>query len=136
MRVGELVDAMALPQSTMSHQLKRLQTRRLIRRRRSRRDNRSVAVMLTPAGEEIARACEHYSVAVQRRVIESFSTEQIDQLTKLLNSLFDVLEVSHFSPRQAVPEPLLVRATSRHRRKQGRTAQGKRAPAATLVSDF
>ncbi|MCC6778971.1 MAG: MarR family transcriptional regulator, partial [Hyphomicrobiales bacterium] len=40
MRIGELVEAMALPQSTMSHQIKQLQARKLIRRRRSRKDNR------------------------------------------------------------------------------------------------
>ena len=94
MRVGELVQEMALPQSTISHQLKQLQTRKLIRRRRSRKDNRSVVVTLTLAGEEIARDCEQYSIYVQRCLIDSFSKEEMAQLTALLNSAFNVLEVN------------------------------------------
>lgn len=101
MRVGELVQEMALPQSTISHQLKQLQTRKLIRRRRSRKDNRSVVVTLTLAGEEIARDCEQYSIYVQRCLIDSFSKEEMAQLTALLNRAFNVLEVTRFSPEQA-----------------------------------
>jgi MarR family transcriptional regulator, organic hydroperoxide resistance regulator len=98
MRIGQLVDAMALPQSTMSHQLKQLQARRLIRRRRSRKDNRAVTVTMTPAGEEIARDCERYSVHVQRGLLQNFTAKQIDELTSLLNAVFDFLDVSRFSP--------------------------------------
>lgn len=104
MRVGDLVEAMALPQSTMSHQLKQLQVRRLIRRRRSRRDNRSVVVTLTPAGEEIARACERYSTAVQSRIIESFTASETDQLIGLLQTLFGILDVASFSPDQSAAD--------------------------------
>ena len=125
MRVGDLVEAMALPQSTMSHQLKQLQIRRLIRRRRSRRDNRSVVVTLTPAGEEIARACERYSTAVQSRIIESFTASEMDQFIGLLQALFDILDVASFSPDQSAadaPPPSkgtrpVRRAPSRVRRK-------------------
>jgi DNA-binding MarR family transcriptional regulator len=100
-RVGELVEAMALPQSTISHQLKRLKARKFIRRRRARKDNRSVEVTLTPAGEAVARACELYSVYVQRGLIESFSASQIDKLSSLLEELFDMLDVSRFSPEDS-----------------------------------
>ncbi len=101
MRVGELVEAMALPQSTMSHQLKRLKARKFIRRRRVRKDNRSVEVTLTPGGEAVAKACELYSVHVQRRLIDSFSAGRIDKLSSLLEELFEMLEVSHFSPEDS-----------------------------------
>jgi DNA-binding MarR family transcriptional regulator len=120
MRVGELVDAMALPQSTISHQLKQLQARKLIRRRRSRRDSRAVAVMLTPAGEELARASERYSIAVQRCLIDSFSRKEMEQLTTLLNEAFDVLEVSRFSPEHpnsnAMSRPKSLKKASRRKR--------------------
>ena len=102
MRVGELVEAMALPQSTISHQLMRLQARKLIRRRRSRKDNRSVAIMLTPAGEEIARESECFSLYVQRRINEHFSPQQMDQLDAMLNTVFELLEVSGFNPEDAL----------------------------------
>jgi DNA-binding MarR family transcriptional regulator len=56
LRVGELVDEMVLPQSTISHQLQRLEKRKLLRRRRARDDNRAVAVSLTPKGLEVSGA--------------------------------------------------------------------------------
>ena len=102
MRVGELVDAMALPQSTMSHQLKQLQARRLIRRRRSRKDNRAVSVMMTPAGEEIARNCERYSVHVQRKLLRHFTAKKMDELTSQLEAVFEFLDVSRFSPEEVM----------------------------------
>lgn len=101
MRVGELVEAMALPQSTISHQLKRLKARKFIRRRRVRRDNRSIEVTLTPAGEAVAQACELYSAHVQQRLIESLSAARIDELTALLDELFDALDVARFSPEDS-----------------------------------
>lgn len=104
MKVGELVEAMALPQSTISHQLMRLQSRRLIRRRRSRKDNRSVVIMLTPAGEEIARDSEVFSLYVQRRINKHFSGQQMTRLTAMLNEVFDLLEVSQFNPEDALKE--------------------------------
>jgi DNA-binding MarR family transcriptional regulator len=129
MRVGELVEAMALPQSTMSHQLKRLQVRKFIRRRRSRKDNRSVAVMLTPAGEEIAQACERYSVEVQRRLIESFTAEQVDQLTSLLNAVFCVLDVSRFSPDEAGAVAVTAQGSMGRRRQRTMKRMPRRAEA-------
>ncbi len=64
LRTGELVDLMVLPQSTISSQLLALHKRRLIRRRRSRQDNRSVILTLTPAGIELARDCNQLSLRV------------------------------------------------------------------------
>ncbi|HSV59423.1 MAG TPA: MarR family transcriptional regulator, partial [Variovorax sp.] len=69
MRTGELVDLMVLPQSTISTQLLALHKRKLIRRRRSRQDNRSVMVSLTPAGAELARDCNELSIRVQRALL-------------------------------------------------------------------
>ena len=54
--------------------------------------------MLTPAGEEIARACETYSVEVQRRLVEQISDQRIDQFTAFLEELFCLLDVAQFSP--------------------------------------
>ena len=64
LRTGELVDLMVLPQSTISSQLLALHKKRLIRRRRSRQDNRSVILTLTPAGIELARDCNQLSLRV------------------------------------------------------------------------
>lgn len=129
MRVGELVEAMALPQSTMSHQLKQLQARKLIRRRRSRQDNRAVAVMLAPTGEEIARACERYSVHVQRGLLKHFGVRRMDELAAQLNAAFDFLELSRFSPDEIdgtapPPSPVLIARGRPQRRRALRRADG------------
>lgn len=91
MRVGELVDSMVLPQSTISHQLQRLEKRGLIRRRRTRADNRSVAVTLTPRGRQTAQECNDLSVAVYSTIIADFDAKEIKDLTRLLTKLFGTL---------------------------------------------
>ena len=92
MRVGELVDHMVLPQSTISHQLQRLEKRGLIRRRRTRSDNRSVAVTLTAQGRRRAEQCNDLSVAVYRTIIADFDGKEIGDLTRLLTKMFHTLE--------------------------------------------
>ncbi len=70
LRTGELVDLMLLPQSTISSQLLALQKKGLIRRRRSRQDNRSVMVTLTDAGRELAEDCEGLSVRANAALLK------------------------------------------------------------------
>jgi|GEM_PF-401923 len=76
LRAGELVDLMVLPQSTISSQLQGLHTKRLIRRRRSRRDSRSVILTLTPAGLELARDCDGLSLRVHHALLEDVSERE------------------------------------------------------------
>lgn len=64
--IGELIQAMALPQSTISHQLSRLEKQGLIARRRATDDSRVVRVTLTPAGTLAAGACQEFSRSVNR----------------------------------------------------------------------
>ena len=73
LRTGDLVERMVLPQSTISSQLQALHKKRLIRRRRSRQDNRSVMVSLTPAGLELARDCNALSLRVHEEVVGTIS---------------------------------------------------------------
>ena len=70
LRAGELVDLMVLPQSTISSQLQALHAKRLIRRRRSRKDNRSVILTLTPGGLELARDCDGLSLRVHHALLD------------------------------------------------------------------
>lgn len=91
MRVGELVEAMVLPQSTISHQLQRLEKKKLIRRRRTKEDNRSVAVVLTPYGEQIALQCNDLSLTVYRALTAQFSTAELDALRSQLRRMFEAL---------------------------------------------
>ena len=79
LRTGDLVERMVLPQSTISSQLQALHKKRLIRRRRSRQDNRSVNVTLTPAGIELARDCDALSVRVHEEVIAGIGEREREQ---------------------------------------------------------
>lgn len=91
MRVGDLVELMVLPQSTISHQLQRLDRRKLLKRRRMREDNRSVAVVLTPLGQQVAQACNDLSTDVYRSLVEDLSEQDLAQLTILLGRMFGAL---------------------------------------------
>lgn len=50
--------------------------RRLIRRRRSRHDNRSVILTLTPAGIELARDCDGLSLRVHHALLDDMSERE------------------------------------------------------------
>src|SRR5690606_23715685 len=78
MRTGELVEMMALPQSTISTQLLGLHKRRLIHRRRSRQDNRSVIVTLSKDGETLARNCDGLSRTVHKLLTDAMSTQEYE----------------------------------------------------------
>lgn len=77
LRTGEMVDLMLLPQSTISTQLLALHKRRLISRRRSRQDNRSVIVSLTEHGKTVAQDCDVLSVLVQNELTAQFSPTRL-----------------------------------------------------------
>lgn len=76
LRTGDLVELMVLPQSTISSQLQGLHAKRLIRRRRSRKDNRSVMLTLTPAGLDLARDCNGLSLRVHKAVLEDIPVRE------------------------------------------------------------
>ena len=88
MKVGELVDLMALPQSTMSHQLKRLEKDGYVLRNRSDIDNRTVVITLTPKGASVAETCNRLSDVIMTSVSEELSEEELALLTRLLQRVF------------------------------------------------
>jgi DNA-binding MarR family transcriptional regulator len=91
MRVGGLVEALSLPQPTLSHQLQRLERRGLIKRRRVREDNRSVVVVLTANGRQVAEECEELSESVHRYMVEHLSPAQVAGMKEMLVQLADKL---------------------------------------------
>lgn len=91
--VGALVDLMALPQSTISHQLKRLDRIGYVQRTRSREDNRSVEVRLTPLGKSVAETCNQLSREIYLAAVETFSDEEIATLSSLLKRMYENLPV-------------------------------------------
>lgn len=100
MRVGELVDYMVLPQSTISHQLQRLEKRKLLRRRRADDDNRSVAVTLTRKGAGVAQQCDALSLAVSRHIVQGLSETETIRLVALIGKVFAALET--FDPQSGI----------------------------------
>ena len=92
MRIGELVEAMALPQSTVSHQVQRLEKRGLLRKRRAAEDNRAVAVSLTRKGHRIALECSRLSLSVYRHLTIGLADAELADLARLLDKTFATLE--------------------------------------------
>lgn len=89
MRVGELVDLMVLPQSTISHQVKRMERKGYLKRTRSDVDNRTVEVTLTELGEKTAEICNNMSLNIYNAVLKDFSTQELDQFRVYLKRLYD-----------------------------------------------
>lgn len=91
LRAGELVEMLALPQSTISSQLQALHAKRLIRRRRSRLDTRSVILTLTPAGLELARDCDGLSLRVHHALLDDLSEREKKAGLEFLRKVSDRL---------------------------------------------
>ncbi|MEM8853410.1 MAG: MarR family transcriptional regulator [Pseudomonadota bacterium] len=90
--VGDLVELMVLPQSTISHQLKRLDKRGLITRRRRDTDNRAVDVTLTEEGQRVAEDCQRLSELIYRRVTAGLDQSELANVQGVLDRLWDNLD--------------------------------------------
>lgn len=107
LRTGDLVERMVLPQSTISSQLQALHKKRLIRRRRSRQDNRSVMVTLTPAGLELARDCNALSLRVHEEVVSTIGSREWQlghAFLRKINERLVVLEKQDLYPFHGVAQ--------------------------------
>ncbi|MFO1192392.1 MAG: MarR family winged helix-turn-helix transcriptional regulator [Rhodoferax sp.] len=116
LRAGELVELMVLPQSTISSQLQALHAKRLIRRRRSRKDNRSVILTLTPEGLDLARDCDGLSLRVHHALLDDIGERErragIEFLRKV-NQRLRAMEQQELYPFRAparLPDPGAIEA--------------------------
>lgn len=91
LKVGELVDLMVLPQSTMSHQLKRMEKDGYVQRTRSILDNRTVVITLSVKGQAVSETCNRWSDQVMNSVSDGLSDEEIQLLSTLLQRVFKSL---------------------------------------------
>lgn len=99
LNVGALVELMALPQSTISHQLKRLEKMGHVQRTRSKEDNRAVEVTLTAEGEALAETCNQLSRTIYLAAVASFSDTEVEMLQRLLQQMFENLpDVASLKP--------------------------------------
>ncbi len=90
--VGELVEAMALPQSTVSHQLLRLEKQGFVARRRAEGDSRVVRVTLTDDGRRAAKAVGQFSTRINRAMMESIDPVERLVLPQALRKLVGALD--------------------------------------------
>ena len=75
---GEIVAIMALPQSTVSHQTKRLEKIGYVSRASGKQDSRMVITALTELGREIASEGSEISRAVTDQIREAIGDDQLE----------------------------------------------------------
>jgi DNA-binding MarR family transcriptional regulator len=83
LRAGELGRATGWEKSRLSHHLKRMQARGLVRREECRTDGRGLLVLITPAGRQaIADAAPGHVATVRDLVIDALTPEQLQVLAE------------------------------------------------------
>lgn len=125
---GEPVRAIALrcglewEKSRLSHQLRRMEQRGLVRRDPCLEDNRGAVIVLTAKGRELAiRARRAHDDAVRRFLFDVLSPEQIEALDDIAETVLATLEPQH-APSQGEARDQ-VPASCRKRRTRSRLPQ-------------
>lgn len=75
---GEIVRIMALPQSTISHQIKRLEKLGYVERKQGKQDSRVRVASLTEKGREVAQKANHLSQQVVGVLMDSIGESDIE----------------------------------------------------------
>ncbi len=78
--INDVVALMALPQSTVSHQIKRLVNAGLVERQADAADNRAYVVSLTTQGRNVAEQCNAISERIYAALFDDFDPDQMDDL--------------------------------------------------------
>jgi DNA-binding MarR family transcriptional regulator len=87
-RLGELAERMAWSRSRLSHHLTRMERRGLVTRQDCPSDGRGAFVVLTEAGFRVIQAAAPGHVAsVRRNFVDLLSTEQLDALTGITDTV-------------------------------------------------
>ena len=84
MAAGEIVTLMALPQSTISHQLKRLERMSYIQRAPGERDSRMIIASLTDIGREIAVEANAHSRLVTDQLLDAIGGREVEVIRAAL----------------------------------------------------
>lgn len=92
MRVGSLAELTCIEQSALSHMLRSLSRRNLVKRDRVKDDNRSVDVALTTDGLDIARSCQELSKKHEEVMLSRFSGPEQRAVRSLLNKMYENVE--------------------------------------------
>ncbi len=92
-----LVQTTGIDRSTMADIVRRLVTRKLVSRRRTRNDARAYAVELTEAGENVAQLAEQAAAATNRALVRRMPSAVRASFTDALRAIADVA---------AMPKPI------------------------------
>ena len=85
--VGDIVEIMSLPQSTVSHQLKRLESAELVLRQPDEVDQRVFIVTLTAKGRGVAKQCNQMSDEIYAHMFADVDAARMDVLVGELEAL-------------------------------------------------
>jgi DNA-binding MarR family transcriptional regulator len=84
MAAGEIVALMALPQSTISHQLKRLERLGYITRVPGERDSRMIIASLTDLGRQVATEGNAHSRLITDQLLAAIGVQESEQIRAAL----------------------------------------------------
>jgi DNA-binding MarR family transcriptional regulator len=110
MSSGEIVRTMALPQSTISHQVKRLEALGYVGRSTDPVDSRIVIATLTKAGREVAMAANELSRSVTDALLDAIGDGDVEPIRAALKRMDQALEVLSLEDSQIRSKPARSRA--------------------------
>ncbi|EAZ80382.1 MarR family winged helix-turn-helix transcriptional regulator [Algoriphagus machipongonensis] len=89
--VKEIGERLFLESNTLTPLLKRLEQKKLIKRARSKSDERTVLITLTNEGKEL----KNEAISIPHRIVESFQDESIDaeEVMNFQKTLFKLLGI-------------------------------------------
>jgi len=90
----ELFSTLMVTSGTMTHRLKRLETRRLVTREPNAEDARSLLVQLTGAGLALIERAVEAHLENERRILSALPTTMLADLDTALSALLQALEGS------------------------------------------
>ena len=126
-RVGDLGRALAIDLSTLSHLLRRFSRDELLVRSRVDADNRSVSVMLTPRGRQVAQKCKMARVRHESLLLKGFAAAEIEAARNLLRRVCANVEGPPLDPVTRKPARKAIGAGSPPRNANGAASPRRRS---------
>ncbi len=110
MSSGDVVRTMALPQSTISHQIKRLEALGYVTRSTDPADSRIVIATLTKTGHAVAIAANDLSRSVTDILLDAIGNAEVEPVRAALQRMDQVLETLSIEDAQLRPRQARARA--------------------------
>ena len=103
MSSGDVVWTMALPQSTISHQIKRLEALGYVARSTDAVDSRIVIATLTDTGRSVAEAANELSRSVTDTLLDAIGDDEVELVRAALKRIDRALETLSLEDTQLRP---------------------------------